>query len=419
MPNSRAVLDMFTCVIFRGTAQSMLALAARSLSTESAAAMPTHQPIARRELVMALREFATIETRAGLFLYTREFALLLLGMALALYVDNLAVRLLGSVLAGFKIGSLYTLSHDASHYSLVRPRWLNKVLGTIGFMPALLNYRLWQYDHVVKHHPNTNGPQKDIHRPMSLEEYRQAPAWRRAFERLARGWNPLGRLPYFIVGSRWLQEKVVPNRAVHPAKVRREAWPASLLLFAYVSGLLSYFALRHDGHWSAFAADLSFGLLIPVALFQISACIVTGIQHLHPEVPWFGPDDARFAEVGQEVVTTNWRVPLLLGKLMHFSLDHAAHHMAPGVPSRRLREAQDRLNALLEAGGHSRVVVPLTFKSLRDVYDRCKLYDYENHQWLDFNGRPTSRRLLADRAGAAGAAGATRDDLRLVATVTA
>ena len=125
---------------------------------------------------MALREFATVETRAGLMLYAQEFALLLLGMALALYVDNLAVRSLGSVLAGFKIGSLYTLSHDASHYSLVRPRWLNKLPGTLGFMPALLNYRLWQCDHIVKHHPNTNGPQKDIHRPMSLEEYRQAPA---------------------------------------------------------------------------------------------------------------------------------------------------------------------------------------------------------------------------------------------------
>ncbi len=380
--------------------------------------MPTHQPIARRELALALREFATIETRAGLVLYARELALLLLGMALALCVDNLAVRLLGSLLAGFKIGSLYTLSHDASHYSLVRPRWLNKVLGTIGFMPALLNYRLWQYDHIVKHHPNTNGPQKDIHRPMSLEAYRQAPAWRRAFERLARGWNPLGRLPYFIVGSRWLQEKVIPNAAVHPAKVRREAWPASLLLIAYVAGLLSYFVLRNDGHWGAFAADLLFGLLIPVALFQTSACIVTGIQHLHPDVPWFGPDDARFAEVGQEVVTTNWRVPLLLGKLMHFSLDHAAHHIAPGVPSRRLREAQDRLNSLLETGGHACVVVPLTLKTLRDVYDRCKLYDYENHQWLDFNGQPTSRRLFADGASAPGA-GATSPDERCLVQATA
>ena len=221
------------------------------------------------------------------------------------------------------------------------------------------------------------------------------------------------------MGSRWLQEKVVPNAAVHPAKVRREAWPASVLLLAYVSGPLAYFALRHDGNWGAFAADLLFGLLIPVALFQTSACIVTGIQHPHPEVPWFGPDDARFAEVGQEIVTTNWRVPLPLGKLTHFLLDHAARHIAPGVPSRRLRQALDRLNSLLEAGGHSRVIVPLTLKTLRDVYDRCKLYDYENHQWLDFNGRPTSRRLLADRVFAAAAGCTAQVDRHLAPTAAA
>jgi omega-6 fatty acid desaturase (delta-12 desaturase) len=359
--------------------------------------MAEYQPRIQKEVVQALGEFVTIETLPGLKLYVREYALLLIGLGMALFLDNLVLRLLGSLLAGFKIGSLYTLSHDASHYSLVRPRWLNRVLGTFGFMPALLNYRLWQYDHVIQHHPKTNGPQRDIHRPMSFEAYRNAPRWRQAWERFARAWNPLARMPYFIVGSRWLEEKLVPNRKVHPADVRREAWPAALLLIAYVLALLGWFYLRRAGEPGPVLLDLLFGFLLPVGIFQTSACIVTGIQHLHPDVPWFAEGDPRFAEQGQEAVTLNWRVPLVVGRLMHFSLDHVAHHMVPAIPSRRLREAQDRLNALLLERGRPCHVVPLTLATLKDVYTRCKLYDYERHQWVDFDGTPTSAVLVPPR----------------------
>jgi hypothetical protein len=33
-----------------------------------------------------------------------------------------------------------------------------------------------------------------------------------------------------------------------------------------------------------------------------------------------------------------------------------------------------------------------------DVVQRCKLYDFANHQWLDFDGKVTARVTLANAA---------------------
>ncbi|MBI3433253.1 MAG: hypothetical protein HY018_13710 [Hydrogenophilales bacterium] len=36
-----------------------------------------------------------------------------------------------------------------------------------------------------------------------------------------------------------------------------------------------------------------------------------------------------------------------------------------------------------------------SFAWLKQVQQRCKLYDYERHRWLDFSGRASSRITLA------------------------
>jgi omega-6 fatty acid desaturase (delta-12 desaturase) len=36
----------------------------------------------------------------------------------------------------------------------------------------------------------------------------------------------------------------------------------------------------------------------------------------------------------------------------------------------------------------------LTPRAYMDIVRRCKLFDYENHRWTDFDGTPTTPRLL-------------------------
>jgi hypothetical protein len=37
-------------------------------------------------------------------------------------------------------------------------------------------------------------------------------------------------------------------------------------------------------------------------------------------------------------------------------------------------------------------------RTYMDVVQRCKLYDFANHQWLDFDGKVTARVTLANAA---------------------
>ena len=60
---------------------------------------------------------------------------------------------------------------------------------------------------------------------------------------------------------------------------------------------------------------------------------------------------------------------------------------ALGVACYRLYDAQQRLNGLL---GREAAVIPFRAGALLEVFRRCKLYDYDAHCWLGFDGRPTA-----------------------------
>ena len=82
---------------------------------------------------------------------------------------------------------------------------------------------------------------------------------------------------------------------------------------------------------------------------------------------------------------------------MHHVYDHAVHHVQPAIPCYRLHEAQLALNRLSPDAALSR---RFTFRLFWDTLRRCKLYDYERHRWLDFEGRPTSEPIRRRALGA-------------------
>jgi omega-6 fatty acid desaturase (delta-12 desaturase) len=66
-----------------------------------------------------------------------------------------------------------------------------------------------------------------------------------------------------------------------------------------------------------------------------------------------------------------------------------------GVPLYRVREAQAALKAAVPQ--LARVYV-LSWKRYWATVRTCKLYDYANHQWLDFKGRVTAAPVFPDAA---------------------
>jgi omega-6 fatty acid desaturase (delta-12 desaturase) len=79
-----------------------------------------------------------------------------------------------------------------------------------------------------------------------------------------------------------------------------------------------------------------------------------------------------------------------MAALLHYIMEHTAHHVDMTIPLYRLKAAQ----AMLEEKMPGRIVVqPFTWRWYFDTVRRCKLYDYQARCWTDFSGRQTTPSL--------------------------
>lgn len=250
----------------------------------------------------------------------------------------------------------------------------------------LFNYRLWLHDHNATHHPRTNGPQRDAYTPMSYEAYRSASWWRRAGERFGRSGNPLSFAPYYLVG-RYAEAKFIPT-SEFPPEVRKQAWSYVWLGLAYFGSLLLGLALCSSVTGTSFWANLGFVVVVPFLVFHTLLALVLYLQHTHLPIPWFEEGDPRRSSVGQEALTVSLKAPRLLGVMAQDPFSHAAHHVLPAIPCYRIFEAQNKLSSMI---GPRSIDVPfLGVLTLRRIFRHCKLYDYKNLRWLDFDGKPSA-----------------------------
>jgi omega-6 fatty acid desaturase (delta-12 desaturase) len=115
---------------------------------------------------------------------------------------------------------------------------------------------------------------------------------------------------------------------------------------------------------------------------------ITYQHHTHPNVAWFDKQEEWASAPRQLNSTVHIVFPAVINALFLYIMEHSAHHVNPIIPLYRLRGCQ----AALAAAVRHYVWSP---KQCLDTFARCKLYDYENHQWQDFDGVPTSAPSLA------------------------
>lgn len=344
--------------------------------------------IGQREALREIAPYVKSSTAIGLFFFFYDMALYWGGVLGALFFPELWMKLLAATLAGFKLSSFKTLGHDAAHGCLVRGKRLNWLLGVIVYAPCLYNYRMWVYDHHIGHHPHTNGPIKDTYTPFTKAEFDALPLWRQAMERLYRGPNVIGWSLYYLI-ERWWDMKLFP-RGHMPQKHRDAAWPHFWFLAAYAA--VFYGALAAAPLYTSMSST---GAILVAGVYPFLVFMaVTGwglyLQHTHPDAAWVRGSDAEnklYFDRG-ELLSVHWVFPRWFGKLTHDVMDHPVHHLHPRIPCYRLRVAQAKMNELL---GEHALVEKFTLKSFLRTMRVCKLYDFDNHRWLDFNGRPTTR----------------------------
>lgn len=342
-------------------------------------------PLPHRKILRQwLMPLAERSTWRAFVLLALDYALLLAIFTAAVLLDAWWAKTLCGLAAGFVIGRLFIIGHDACHQSLTEHRKLNKWLGRVAFLPSLTPYSLWDVGHNVVHHGYTNLKGVDfVWAPLTPDEYAALSPRQRLMQRIYRsGWAP--GLYYMV--EIWWNKMFFPNR---------ESMPTRRAIFFWDGVLVSAFALLWAGAlWAAayFTSQPFLPLFLTAAVVPfLFWCAMIGfvvyVHHTHVKVSWH-EDKAKWTAAQPFVSTTvHLTFPWRIGALMHHIMEHTAHHVDMSVPLYRLKNAQKMLEDMLPG----RIVIQrFSWRWYFDTARRCKLYDFTQRCWTDFKGRATS-----------------------------
>jgi omega-6 fatty acid desaturase (delta-12 desaturase) len=296
-------------------------------------------------------------------------------------------RLACGVALGPLIALLFRIGHDCGHGSHFASRRLNRIVGRLSDLPAYLPYSIWILFHNWRHHSFTNLKDHDyVWVPLSKAEYDRRGRFGRALVRFYR--TNIGVGVYYLWAV-WFGMMITPRRATVQT-VRRAYVVDCLLVLGFFLAQLGVLAIGAAGP-GVLAMRVGIAIVLPFLIYNWLIGYGSLLNHTHPAVPWFARQDEWSFYIGQVHCTVHMGVPRWM---IFFITDvgrHGAHHIEPRVPIWGLKQAQARVAA--DAGAEF-VVERWTLAKHRDILRRCRLYDYDEHRWLDYDGRPTSPRQL-------------------------
>lgn len=300
-------------------------------------------------------------------------------------VESSLLKIVIGIVAGFVTGRIFILGHDACHHSFTSYRGLNKILGRIAFLPSLTPYSLWDVGHNLIHHGQTNLKGFDfVWEPRSKAEYDAMSPGRQLLERIYRsGFGP--GIYYFI--EIWWKREFFPNIKNMPAQrpiFLRDNLLVSVFAVLWIGALIV--AAVYTGQ--SITVSVFAGFLVPFLFWNAMIGFVVYVHHTHPKVAWYDKKSEWLRAQPFVSTTVHLTFPLLWGELMHQIMEHTAHHVDASIPSYTLKSAQNRLETILP----DRVISQrFSFKWYFETARICKLYDFENKAWLDFDGMETAK----------------------------
>ncbi len=317
---------------------------------------------------------------------TLAWAITLAGVVLAPWWAKIPLALLN----GGIISTLFLVGHDAGHGSLFPRRWMNRLSGRISFLPSLHPYTSWVHTHNRLHHAFTSIKEKDPgFPPLTVEEYAQLSMFGRWLHRRKRTWYGLG-LFYFL--DMWAKWEAFPTRArspKNPKAFQRDRALVFAFAVAWIGGLGWYGWESGDGAIEMIAV----GFVLPQLVWNWLIGFVIFQQHTHPNIPWFSERDLPSPTFfdAQVRATPHVELPVQFRGAIRHIMEHTAHHADPMVPHYRLASAQQ---ALEDAYPYEILKDHWTIRRFLRIFRICRLYDYSNHRWLDYDGKPLTGALF-------------------------
>ena len=327
----------------------------------------------------------------------------LVTLALSATADSWSARIVFAIANGLTAGMMFIVGHDACHGSLTPSSRVNLWLGRLAFLPSWHPFSAWEYSHNTLHHGFTNLRGKDpVYCPLTVEEFRALSPMRQWIERVSRSW--VGMLPLYLLTIWWPLE--INPKGEHRRRIdKRRTYVfdrrlVGLFIVAETGVLvaLSIGAVRSGVMSIGDAAGrISFVVIAPFLAFSWLMGFATFQHHTHPRVIWYANEEEWSFFRSQVEGTVHVVFPRWIELLLHNIMEHTAHHVDTRIPLYHLSNAQQ---AVEEAFGEERVITEqFSFAGMSRVFRECQLYDYDAHQWLTFEGAPTTpRRELAEES---------------------
>ena len=355
-----------------------------ALASSPTAIRTVEQAPTRAQVHALIAPYTQANSFKGYKSFAIDLALYVIGIASVVYFESLVAKIVGGLVAGAALVNLGALLHEAAHRAVVKSRRGNKVIAVVSMTLCLFNYRLWIYDHHVLHHARTNVKGNNFLSPITLAEYRAMSRLRRALYRTYHSRSGAGILLYFLI-ERWPTVHFYPGSWL-PPRFRRSALGYAALQIVYAAALLAMLTLIASATGASVAASVLCGFVLPYAIWSTTFSMTVFLQHTHPQVRWYrdaasAPPDALSVHVG---------IPHWINHMSHYGLEHPVHHVSAHIPHYRLKEAQA---ALASIAAPPVIAMRFTAANLRDVLTRCRVYDYDAHAWMDFDGTVTARPL--------------------------
>lgn len=302
----------------------------------------------------------------------------------AVLATTTAPGILLGIAAGIFIANLAIIGHDAVHRSFTSSRWLNRLVGTLAFLPALHPYSRWEYHHNRIHHRYTAQIGVDnAYSPMTVEQYRVASAGRRLYYRFTRS---LAGQPFFYMLEIWLPKLFLPSPG-EAKNFRHSDWLDLVAVYAWLLLSITGLALITRS-WSGETIGAAvwnatvFGFAIPFLTFNVIASFVTIVQHTGPRARWILPTGRPSTHEQKLRGTVHVRFPESVDWFFHRLMQHIAHHVNPMVPLYRLKAAE---TLVMTREGELVIIESWTPAYHWRLVRRCKLYDPAGDTWCGFD----------------------------------
>jgi fatty acid desaturase len=265
------------------------------------------------------------------------------------YMKLLAGLLLGQFNAGMAF-----VAHETLHGSIVKNRFLQSFIGTVGFAPFLMSATYWRFWHNRLHHGNTQLIYKDPDAFPTLSVYKRSKFMRVVFELAPGSKHPLSWLYMFY----WFSFQSVLNQAY--MRFKNKMWAEmdhkqvtlEFLLVSLVA--ISYLVITGPSNWLWL-------VLIPLAVqnYVILSYILTN-HNMSPLTKINDPLENSLT------VTTN---PVVDFFDLNFGY-HVEHHLFPRVSGKHAKKIHQLLKEMYP-GKYK--FMPKT-QALRHLYSTPRIY---------------------------------------------